>query len=1135
MQPLPASPHNADPRLERLRLLGFAGLVALAAVGLGAAGGPPRLPTGLPRLEQVLAVLSGSTLPVEALVLVLVDAAWLMWLWIVGSLALELLVGAAEAFGHGAGWVRSLRRLADRVTVPLVRRAVAAAFAVQVLSRGVPLAAAAPLPPTEVALVASINAQMAGWPSTIPTIHAPASAATYVVRDGDTLWSIADQAYGSGTAYRRLVEANIGRRMPDGQIFTARGVIRPGWELVVPMPAWHIDEVDGQRWYTVEASDTLSAIAASVLGDDSRWRELFDLNRDASSPDGEHALTDPNVIWPGLRLRLPESVAAPDATAQTEVPAEAAVAELVAASTTLTQAPPAAAAPDDAVADAAPGAFDQQPPLVRTPHDFDPIALEPSDSVAVVPDDSSSPAQANSTLPTTPPPGELPTVPLALGGMGLAALAGVALGARHLRRLRPLPHEPESEVVVEGGFAEAQLTHEFTRGLHGVAFDPLAAIVGQLQQFLDEYNLGSVNVLTARHGRTATTLTLAAGLSEQPLLVDLAPVFAARLEAEAEAWVSADQDVVLRVVRLRRTKLLPAADAPAIETPWLMPLGVLYDRQTYWAVWRSLGNVLVASLPGHGADTILTSLVATLTARRSPEQLRMWLVAQPRALPAPLFDVPHLVQSVDPGDDVAVAQLVDQLRDEIDARSEQRPQADLVVVVPELTSLGEQAASLALLAAHGVTDNAGVRIIAATSCPEASLLSPLLSHFDSRMVLRMQDEETSVALLGVADAAFMGGGGRLLARLDGREPVELYGYQVTPAHLERLVRVMRSAYPTPRDEPREPPAPTTPSPGTPPSLSLEPYQAEADAPDELAIPVPGAVKSEDGLAAITSVGPPIEVICFGGPRVVCAGQQVWPRRAGGDAKPWELLLYLACQPAAGVSSDEAVEALWPEDEESDNAPHRFRQLRYRLRRMLSSVPGAPETDGICLDRGTLLLDPGLVHSDAQEFLGLVRSARLYPGPNAVSLLERARALFIGDLLEGPDARRYAWVDERDDSGVTLREHFRRLFQQASTKLAELYDMAGEFGNSIDLYRELTEIDPGDERLWCALFRLHAQRGDRPALVREEHRMRQTFRDLSTDPEDSSSPQIEEPSRETVQEYQRLLASLRDPEREPAAV
>ncbi|MCA1647177.1 MAG: hypothetical protein LC797_17540, partial [Chloroflexi bacterium] len=513
----------------------------------------------------------------------------------------------------------------------------------------------------------------------------------------------------------------------------------------------------------------------------------------------------------------------------------------------------------------------------------------------------------------------------------------------------------------------------------------------------------------------------------------------------------------------------------------------------------------------------------------------MWLVAEPRALAAPLYDVPHLVQSVDPADDLAVAGLIDRLRAEIDERKLHRAEADLVVVVPELTSLGEHAANLALLAAHGSAASTGVRIIAATSCPQASLLSPLIAHVETRMVLRMHDEETSVALLGVADAAFLGGGGRLLVRLDGREPVELYGYQVTPDHLERLVRVMRSAYPPPRESPPQPPAAPTPPPGVGAGGALDPAWVDAEAAGALAADGAEVLRPPDKAALTTAEGPPIEVTCFGGPRVLCAGQQVWPKMAGGEVKPWELLLYLACQPVEGVSSDDAVEALWPAADELDNAPHRFRQLRYRLRRALSAVPGAPETDGICLDRGTLRLDPGLVHSDAQEFLSLVRSARLNPGPHAAALYERARDLYTGDLLEGPDARRYAWVDERGDSGVTLREHFRRLFQQASTRLAELYAVAGELGAAIDLYRELTEIDPGDERLWRAVFRLHAERGDRTALLREEHRMREALRGLAGELEEASDAQMADPSRETVDEYRRLLAGLRDSERAPATV
>jgi DNA-binding SARP family transcriptional activator len=171
-----------------------------------------------------------------------------------------------------------------------------------------------------------------------------------------------------------------------------------------------------------------------------------------------------------------------------------------------------------------------------------------------------------------------------------------------------------------------------------------------------------------------------------------------------------------------------------------------------------------------------------------------------------------------------------------------------------------------------------------------------------------------------------------------------------------------------------------------------------------------------------------------------------------------------------------------------------------------------------------------VHSDAQEFLQLVDSAKGRLGADAIDLLERARALYVGDLLTGPDVRRYAWLDERDGSGVTLREHFRHVFQQASIRLAELYTQVGDSTSAVILYRELTEIDPADERLWQALFRLHARRGDRDALIAEDQRLRQTLRDLA---EELDAPDGVEPGHEVAQEYQRLLASLT--EREPAAV
>jgi two-component SAPR family response regulator len=149
------------------------------------------------------------------------------------------------------------------------------------------------------------------------------------------------------------------------------------------------------------------------------------------------------------------------------------------------------------------------------------------------------------------------------------------------------------------------------------------------------------------------------------------------------------------------------------------------------------------------------------------------------------------------------------------------------------------------------------------------------------------------------------------------------------------------------------------------------------------------------------------------------------------------------------------------------------------------------------------------------------------------LFERARLLFVGDLFDGPDVRRYAWADERDAGGITVREHFRRLFVQATVSLAGLRLETDQVESALELYREASELEPTDERVWLSLFRIHARRGDRPALVREERRLRAALRELVDDPDDTSAPI--EPSRSLTVEFQRLLAELDVPERQPATV
>ncbi len=60
------------------------------------------------------------------------------------------------------------------------------------------------------------------------------AAATYVVRPGDSLWSIAETQLGDGGDWPAIAALNLGRTMPDGLRFMDPGLIQAGWTLNLP-------------------------------------------------------------------------------------------------------------------------------------------------------------------------------------------------------------------------------------------------------------------------------------------------------------------------------------------------------------------------------------------------------------------------------------------------------------------------------------------------------------------------------------------------------------------------------------------------------------------------------------------------------------------------------------------------------------------------------------------------------------------------------------------------------------------------------------------------------------------------------------------------------------------------------------
>ena len=106
---------------------------------------------------------------------------------------------------------------------------------------------------------------------------------TYVTKAGDSLTSIAEEAYGDGSRWREINEAKGGD--PD--------LIKVGMKLTIP------DDATGSASYVTSAGDTLWHVAEVMYNDGSRWPEIYKANKKLIGDD-------PEKLGVGLELRIPE-------------------------------------------------------------------------------------------------------------------------------------------------------------------------------------------------------------------------------------------------------------------------------------------------------------------------------------------------------------------------------------------------------------------------------------------------------------------------------------------------------------------------------------------------------------------------------------------------------------------------------------------------------------------------------------------------------------------------------------------------------------------------------------------------------------------------------------------------------------
>lgn len=228
---------------------------------------------------------------------------------------------------------------------------------------------------------------------------------------------------------------------------------------------------------------------------------------------------------------------------------------------------------------------------------------------------------------------------------------------------------------------------------------------------------------------------------------------------------------------------------------------------------------------------------------------------------------------------------------------------------------------------------------------------------------------------------------------------------------------------------------------------------------------------------VTRPRPTLKIYALGQPRVEMDGEVVqWPTVQSRD------LFFCLLQHRAGLRKEEIGNLFWP-NHNSLRLDSIFRSTLYRLRRSLF--------------RDSILYEGGLYRFNWQGdcWLDVEAFERLLAmtGPEEVTWLEEAVALYQGDYLEGI----------YEDWCAVERERLRERYLSALERLARLHIDRRDLQRAIDLYQRLLAQDPYREVIHRELMRCYYRQGDRASAIRQYQTCARLLREelgLSPSPE-----------------------------------
>ena len=213
------------------RGLGAALVLGCVSIGvpslLVSMGGVP-VPRGLPSWSQVVAALTQNGIPDAVLLQALAVICWLVWLDLAVAVCAEVIAVMRGRPVRLPGFASALQPVAAQLI---------AATLLAIASLTI-RPAATPAPGLRAAMaVATVSGephQAAAPPHRGSHVSAVSGGVDYVVRRGDTLWSIAQRKLGDALRWPRIFDLNRGRMQPDRRALLNPHWIYPGWVLDLP-------------------------------------------------------------------------------------------------------------------------------------------------------------------------------------------------------------------------------------------------------------------------------------------------------------------------------------------------------------------------------------------------------------------------------------------------------------------------------------------------------------------------------------------------------------------------------------------------------------------------------------------------------------------------------------------------------------------------------------------------------------------------------------------------------------------------------------------------------------------------------------------------------------------------------------